>query len=173
MSLARKREIIDYTNKLIRDSCWRIPGEALKMPAMVLDEREKIMLRFLSTNGFVKDPCAVENERTMFNPWTANEREIFLEKFRKYGKDFRRIASFLDHKTTADCVEFYYKNNRCEFFKDVKKNVDAGEEGATFCNRHLATLGRTRNRKVSARLRCTLEKRRPRTSIVSQKCNSS
>ncbi|KAI5402018.1 hypothetical protein KIW84_066473 [Lathyrus oleraceus] len=69
---------------------------------------------FLSSNGLVEDPLAIEKERAVINPWTSEERNIFLKKFAAFGKDFRKIATFLDHKTTADCVEFYYKNHKSD-----------------------------------------------------------
>ncbi|KHG29249.1 Nuclear receptor corepressor 1 [Gossypium arboreum] len=88
----------------------RLYRNALKMPALVLDEKEKQVSRFISSNGLVEDPCAAEKERALINPSTSEEKEIFIDKLAAFGKDFRKIASFLDHKTTADCVEFYYKN---------------------------------------------------------------
>ena len=69
------------------------------MPALILDKKEKIVSRFISSNGLVEDPCAVEKERVMINPWTSEEKAIFMEKLTIFGKDFRKIASFLDHKT--------------------------------------------------------------------------
>jgi hypothetical protein len=61
-------------------------------------------------------PLAIEKEGGIINPWTSEEKGLSLEKFAAFGKDFRKIASFLDHKTTADCVEFYYKNRKSECF---------------------------------------------------------
>ncbi|KAJ1393869.1 SANT/Myb domain [Sesbania bispinosa] len=96
------------------------------MPALILDEKEKMFSKFLSSNGLIDDPLAIEKERAMINPWTSEEREIFLEKFAAFGKDFRKIASFLDHKTTADCIEFYYKNHKSDCFEKIKKK-DGGK----------------------------------------------
>nr|WGL50249.1 R2R3 MYB transcription factor [Lagerstroemia indica] len=150
-SLMLNKEVIHYTSKLLIDTPGRIYREALKMPALILDEREKIVSRFISFNGLVEDPCAVEKERTMINPWTVDEREIFLEKLGKYGKDFRRIASFLDHKTTADCVEFYYKNHKSEDFQGWKKNLDRGmQPKLNSVNTYMVTSGQMRNRAVNS-----------------------
>ena len=87
---------------------------------MILDEKEK-MPRILLSNGLVEDPCAVEKERSLVNSWTAEDKRIFIDKLAIHGKDFRKIASFFDQKTTADCVEFYYKNHKLECFKKIKK----------------------------------------------------
>ncbi|KAE8669211.1 hypothetical protein F3Y22_tig00112249pilonHSYRG00048 [Hibiscus syriacus] len=60
--------------------------------------------RFISSNGLVEDPLTIEKERALINPWTSEEKEIFIDKLAAFGKDFRKIASFLDHKTTADWI---------------------------------------------------------------------
>ncbi|KAK4775104.1 hypothetical protein SAY86_010039 [Trapa natans] len=151
MNLMPTKEIINYTSKLLMDAPWRIHRVDLKMPALILDEKEKIVSRFISCNGLVEDPCAIEEERTMINPWTVEEREMFLEKLGKYGKDFRKIASFLDHKTTADCVQFYYKNHKSEFFKGWKKNLDTGLlPKLSSANTYMLTSGKMRKREVNA-----------------------
>ncbi|KAK4783263.1 hypothetical protein SAY86_007637 [Trapa natans] len=144
-------EIIHHTGKMLTDSCWRICREALKMPALLLDEREKIASRFISCNGLVGDPCAVEKERTLTNPWTLEEREIFLKMMGKHGKDFTRIASFLDHKTTADCIQFYYKNHKSDFFQGLKKNLHpAMHPRLPSVNTYMKTSGKMRNSEFNA-----------------------
>ncbi|XP_031373694.1 uncharacterized protein LOC116188456 isoform X1 [Punica granatum] len=151
MGQLSKKETIHYISKLVRDSCWRIYREALKMPAFDLDERAEIASRFISYNGLVEDPCAVEKERTVINPWTAEERAMFLEKFGKYGKDFRKIATFLKHKTTADCVEFYYRNHKSDLFQGVKKKLGTRARPQLLpANTYLVTPGKLRNREVNA-----------------------
>ncbi|XP_020227584.1 uncharacterized protein LOC109808826 isoform X3 [Cajanus cajan] len=125
LSLVPTSEIISFTSKLLSESQVKVQRSTLKMPSLILDEKEKITSKFVTSNGLVEDPLAIEKERTMINPWTSEEREVFLEKFAAFGKDFRKIASFLDHKTTADCVEFYYKNHKSDCFEKLKKqNVD-------------------------------------------------
>ncbi|KAK5833090.1 hypothetical protein PVK06_016902 [Gossypium arboreum] len=109
--------MINIASKLLLDFNGRLYRNALKMPALVLDEKEKQVSRFISSNGLVEDPCAAEKERALINPSTSEEKEIFIDKLAAFGKDFRKIASFLDHKTTADCVEFYYKNLKYECFE--------------------------------------------------------
>ncbi|KAK4785294.1 hypothetical protein SAY86_001983 [Trapa natans] len=151
MSLMPNKEVISYTSKLLLDSPWRIYRVALKMPALILDENEKIISRFISSNALVEDPCAIEMERRMINPWTIEEKKIFLEKLGKYGKDFRKIASFLDHKATADCIQFYYKNHKSEFFQGWKKNLDTGLlPKLSSANTYMLTSGKMRKREVNA-----------------------
>ncbi|KAJ7970426.1 Nuclear receptor corepressor 1 [Quillaja saponaria] len=130
-SLVPTSEIISFTTKLLADSQVKHYRDNLKMPAMILDKNEKMVSRFISNNGLVEDPLAFEKERALINPWTPAEKEIFLNKLANYGKDFRKVASFLDHKTTADCVEFYYKNHKSDCFKKIKKQ-DVSKQGKSF-----------------------------------------
>ncbi|KZV24273.1 hypothetical protein F511_01755 [Dorcoceras hygrometricum] len=117
-------EVIDFVSGLLSESSFKPYRNTLKMPALILDEKEMQISRFISNNGLVEDPCAVETERSMINTWTSEERETFIDKLAKFGKDFRKIASFLDHKTTAECVEFYYKNHKSDCFEKARKKPD-------------------------------------------------
>ncbi|XP_038889121.1 uncharacterized protein LOC120079017 isoform X2 [Benincasa hispida] len=121
----------------------------LKMPALVLDQKDKMGSRFISNNGLVENPCAVEKERTMVNPWTSEEKDVFLEKLECFGKDFGRIASFLDHKTTADCVEFYYKNHKSDCFEKTKK-LEFGKKAKSSTSNYLMTTGKKWNPETNA-----------------------
>ncbi|KAG4943799.1 hypothetical protein JHK84_047854 [Glycine max] len=76
---------------------------------------------FNSSNELVEDPLAVETEGPMINHWTLEERKIFFEKFSAFEKDFQKITSFLDHKTTVDCVEFYNKDHKTNCLEKDKK----------------------------------------------------
>ncbi|CAN0909286.1 Nuclear receptor corepressor 1 [Linum grandiflorum] len=122
MGLVPTPDMLKFTRKLLADCNVKVYRDKLKMPAQILDEKEKVVSRFISSNGLVEDPCAVEKERAMINLWTLEERQIFIDKLASCGKDFKKIASFLEHKTTADCVEFYYKNHKSDSFGKVKKN---------------------------------------------------
>ncbi|GFP82830.1 nuclear receptor corepressor 1 [Phtheirospermum japonicum] len=116
-------EVIEYVNGLLTESPLKPCRSTLKMPALILDKGIK-MSRFVSNNALVEDPCVSEKERSMINPWTADETEIFIDKLAIFGKDFSKIASFLDHKTIADCIEFYYKNHKSECFQRAKLGVN-------------------------------------------------
>lgn len=70
-----------------------------------------------NNNNLVTDPqslLAEENVSSMMR-WSEDERSAFLHNFQIYGKAFNRIALHLPNKTTADCVEYYYreKQNIC------------------------------------------------------------
>ncbi|PJF19613.1 hypothetical protein PSACC_00562 [Paramicrosporidium saccamoebae] len=81
----------------------------------------------LAQNAFVKSPpttyvCAESvvhfNENTV---WTDLEQKIFIDKFLAYPKNFRKIASYLPFKKTADCVAFYYRNKKRLKLKQLRK----------------------------------------------------
>ncbi|CAN1174214.1 Nuclear receptor corepressor 1 [Linum perenne] len=122
IGLVPTSSMLNFTSKLLADCNVKVFRDKLKMPAQILDDKEKVVSRFISSNGLVEDPCAVERERAMINLWTLDERQIFIDKLASCGKDFKKIASFLEHKTTADCVEFYYKNHKSDSFGKLKKN---------------------------------------------------
>ncbi|KAL6619734.1 hypothetical protein ACP70R_034873 [Stipagrostis hirtigluma subsp. patula] len=121
-------EMSGVANKLYLEFQIKRCRTLLKMPALIIDDREKEYSRFVSKNGLVEDPVLVEKERTMINPWTQKEKEIFMEMLAKFGKDFSKISSFLMHKTTADCVEFYYKHHKSDSFREVKKLLDRRQQ---------------------------------------------
>ncbi|KAJ0102683.1 hypothetical protein Patl1_06142 [Pistacia atlantica] len=147
LSLVPTTEIINFTSKLLSDSQIKVYRDSLKMPTLILDKKEKMVSRFISSNGLVEDPCAVEKERAMINPWTVEEREIFMDKLATVGKDFRKIASFLDYKTTADCVEFYYKNHKSDCFEKIKKT---SEQVKPCANTYLIPSGKKWDRQMNA-----------------------
>ncbi|CAM8967054.1 unnamed protein product [Rhodiola kirilowii] len=122
-SLHAKRSSLNM-GKLLSISDTKLCKSVLKMPSLILDDDERRTSRFLSRNGLVEDPCAAEKEKSLVNAWTSEERSIFMDKLASHGKDFKNIASFLDHKTIADCVEFYYKNHKSWSFMKTFKRQD-------------------------------------------------
>jgi len=51
-----------------------------QVPSM-LDQSERNTVHFYDTNGLVDDAMASERERKLANPWTDEEKKIFIEKF--------------------------------------------------------------------------------------------
>ncbi|KAL0303121.1 UNVERIFIED_CONTAM: Nuclear receptor corepressor 2 [Sesamum radiatum] len=134
-------EVIAFVNGLLSESACKPCRNTLKMPALILDKEMK-MSRFISKNGLVEDPCAVEKERSMINPWSPEEKEIFIDKLAAFGKDFGKISAFLDHKTVADCIEFYYKNHKSECFKKTRKNPDFVKQRKSQSTTYLVASGK-------------------------------
>ncbi|XP_010253595.1 PREDICTED: uncharacterized protein LOC104594807 isoform X3 [Nelumbo nucifera] len=151
LTLVPTTEIVDFAGKLLSDSQIKVCRNSLRMPALLLDEKEKRLSSLVTSNGLVEDPCAVEKERAMINPWTSKEKEIFMEMLATFGKDFKKISSFLDHKTTADCIEFYYKNQKSESFEKIKKKLELRKQEQSFpSNTYLVTSGKKWNRDGNA-----------------------
>ncbi|XP_059457621.1 uncharacterized protein LOC132187348 isoform X4 [Corylus avellana] len=150
LSLVPTAEMLNFTSKLLSDSQVKVYSNTLKMPSLILDKKEKMVSRFISSNGLVEDPWAVEKERALINPWTPEEKEIFMDKLTTFGKDFWKIASFLDHKTTADCVEFYYKNHKSDCFEKTKKQGCSKQAKSFFPSTYLVTSGKKWNREMNA-----------------------
>ncbi|KAF8099753.1 hypothetical protein N665_0237s0008 [Sinapis alba] len=128
-SVASTTELVSYMKKLLKNTRLKPFRDILRMPAMILDEKERVRSRFISSNGLIEDPCDVEKERTMINPWTSEEKETFLNMLAMHGKDFKKIASYLTQKTTADCIDYYYKNHKSDCFGKIKKQHGYGKEG--------------------------------------------
>lgn len=68
--------------------------------------------KYINYNGRVLDPRAVHEERRLVSVWTEEEKELFLEKYLEYPKNFRRIASFFDNRSTNEVIAYYYQNKR-------------------------------------------------------------
>jgi hypothetical protein len=117
-------EISDVANKMFTEFQFKRCRNYLKMPALIIDEKEKGSASFVSKNGLIEDPVSVEKERSVINPWTHEEKEVFMQMLASFGKNFSKISNFLQHKTTADCVEFYYKHHKSDSFREVKKLLD-------------------------------------------------
>ncbi|CAL9134961.1 unnamed protein product [Musa textilis] len=124
LTLVPTTEIVNFTSKLLSDAQIKLCRNNLKMPTLLLDDKERKYSKFVTQNGLIKDPPIFEKEKAMINPWSQDEKDIFMEMLARYGKDFTKISSSLNHKTTADCIEFYYKNHKSESFKEVKKWLD-------------------------------------------------
>ncbi|KAG6734517.1 hypothetical protein I3842_01G276300 [Carya illinoinensis] len=72
LSLVPTAEMINFTSKLLSDSQVKLCRNTLKMPALILDKKEKLLSGFISSNGLVEDPCAVEKERAMISCITSS-----------------------------------------------------------------------------------------------------
>ncbi|XP_028197190.1 nuclear receptor corepressor 1-like [Glycine soja] len=133
ISLVPTSEMINCTSQLLSKPQDEVNRKILKLPTLILDQKDKMFSMFHSNNGLVEDPWVVEREKAMINPWTSEERKIFSEKFEAFGKDFRKIASFLDHKTIADCVEFYYKDHKPNCLEKDKKKKKKNKKKKKGC----------------------------------------
>ena len=95
-----------------------------RVPNMILlASEERRWRKFDTKNGLITSEEADNEmeEEKIRNIWSPRERRIFLEKYQQFPKDFTKIASFLEHRTTADCLVFYYKNQKSEEFAAIRR----------------------------------------------------
>ncbi|KDN36327.1 hypothetical protein K437DRAFT_265322 [Tilletiaria anomala UBC 951] len=98
----------------MQDPTMRAARTTATTPNMLLDpdSTKPIFNNYEDNNGFVADPVAFYFNK--FDPdfWSDEERTVFLRKYALYPKQFGKIASFLEHKTTQQCVSFYYATKK-------------------------------------------------------------
>lgn len=84
---------------------WTAPDQK-----MLLSPRQRKSECYWDMNGLIDDPVKEHNEFRERLCWTNEERQMFLEIYRKYPKDFRKITAALPEKSHKDVIEFYYRN---------------------------------------------------------------
>lgn len=77
----------------------------------------------------VENPLADHYAARNVNPWTKSETMIFLEKFVVHGKNFRKVATFFEHKSVEDCVRFYFDNKMRLGLKQLAKEAQVRKRG--------------------------------------------
>uniref|UniRef100_A0A665WK58 Nuclear receptor corepressor 2 n=1 Tax=Echeneis naucrates TaxID=173247 RepID=A0A665WK58_ECHNA len=88
------------------------------IPPMLFDAEQQ-RIKFINMNGLMDDPMKVYKDRQVMNMWSEQEKDTFREKFIQHPKNFGLIASFLDRKTVAECVLFYYLTKKNENYKNI------------------------------------------------------
>uniref|UniRef100_A0A8C4IN46 Nuclear receptor corepressor 2 n=1 Tax=Dicentrarchus labrax TaxID=13489 RepID=A0A8C4IN46_DICLA len=88
------------------------------IPPMLFDAEQQ-RIKFINMNGLMDDPMKVYKDRQVMNMWSDQEKDTFREKFIQHPKNFGLIASFLERKTVAECVLFYYLTKKNENYKNI------------------------------------------------------
>ncbi|KAG8146377.1 hypothetical protein E2320_012727, partial [Naja naja] len=119
MSAARSEhevsEIIDGLSE--QENLEKQMRQLAVIPPMLYDAEQQ-RIKFINMNGLMDDPMKVYKDRQVMNMWSEQEKETFREKFMQHPKNFGLIASFLDRKTVADCVLYYYLTKKNENYKN-------------------------------------------------------
>mmetsp|Transcript_2863 Transcript_2863/g.8019 ORF Transcript_2863/g.8019 Transcript_2863/m.8019 type:complete len:2412 (+) Transcript_2863:312-7547(+) len=93
----------------------------VKAPPQMLCEKEKQSRALLTDSMLVEDPVAELEREQLVKMWTPEEKKLFLEKFQQYPKDFRRIASYLEHRSVGDCIRYFYENQKLDEFANYRR----------------------------------------------------
>ena len=96
----------DIQSQIYRAEHWRRRDRGTQDPV----EMKVEILRSYLMNRFVEDPKREHDEFRARLHWSNDERQTFVEVYRKNPKDFRKIADALPEKTHKDVIEFYYLN---------------------------------------------------------------
>lgn len=93
------------------------------IPDMISVTEGNVNHLFDDTNNRVDNPIEFYGPDTGLHDWTEEEKEIFLERFAAYPKQFGVIAERLPNKTAAQCVDYYYLHKKMliDFRKAVSK----------------------------------------------------
>ncbi|KAJ6473589.1 hypothetical protein C8R47DRAFT_715927 [Mycena vitilis] len=67
---------------------------------------------FDDTNHLVDNPSEYYAPYTGIHDWTEEEKELFLDKYAAFPKQFGTIAAFLPNKTPSQCVDYYYLHKK-------------------------------------------------------------
>ncbi|KAJ7664302.1 hypothetical protein B0H17DRAFT_301145 [Mycena rosella] len=67
---------------------------------------------FDDTNHLVENPNEYYAPYTGIHDWTEPEKELFLDKYAAFPKQFGVIAEFLPNKTASQCVDYYYLHKK-------------------------------------------------------------
>ncbi|KAG9104491.1 hypothetical protein FRC06_001872 [Ceratobasidium sp. 370] len=89
------------------------------IPDMVtVTEPEMLRFTFDDENGQVDDPIEFYDFKgRAVEQWTTEERDIFIDQHRVFNKRFDKIAEHLPHKTTSQCVKYYYLMKKVPAFR--------------------------------------------------------
>lgn len=86
-----------------------------------LAEEAPATKHFIDSSRLVSKPEEALIDHFESTPWSEEEKKIFMEKFIEHPKDFHQIAKFLPHRTTGDCVQFFYTNKKLDEFGNVRR----------------------------------------------------
>ncbi|CAF5100975.1 unnamed protein product [Rotaria sp. Silwood1] len=101
------------------------------IPPIIYDKWQR-KYKYFNENSLIKrDAAEFYKELTKMPYWSTEEKQIFIEKFTQSPKNFGYISSFLENKTTEQCVQFYYMTKKTENYKNLlRKQTQANRRKA-------------------------------------------
>ena len=94
----------------------------VKIPALLTDKRE-LNRKFIDNNRLVEDPVGEYLTSQITNPWSEEEQQIFVQKFKLFPKQFGVIATFLENKSIEDVIKYYFQNKIRLNLKNIIKEA--------------------------------------------------
>lgn len=123
--LEMEQIIASLGNDELTDANHLAARNAATIPDMISVTKGTVDYLYNDTNNRVEHPVGFYTPNTCLEDWAEEEKEIFLEKYALYPKQFGIIADFLPNKTAAECVTFYYlhKKTLIDFRKVLVRNA--------------------------------------------------
>ena len=103
------------------------------LPHMLVTAHDRQAYSFRNRNGYLADGADDNWLRKMVNTWTDEEETIFIEKLADFAsrpekeglrKNFYKISHYLPNKTTADCVQYYYRMKKSTVFREAYRKLE-------------------------------------------------
>ncbi len=131
----QQQQITSNTNPIEQDNETEVDYEKMKkssiIPPIMYDSWQR-KHQYFNQNDLIKGDAAIfYKERSKMLYWSPEEKQIFIDKFTQSPKNFGYISSFLENKTTEQCVQFYYMTKKSENYKNLlRKQSQANKRKA-------------------------------------------
>nr|CAB3264236.1 nuclear receptor corepressor 2 [Phallusia mammillata] len=129
-------EIVDGLNE--QENQLQHMRQLAVVPPMLLDTEQR-RIQFINNNGFIGEPFKEFKESQQLDAWSDQEKAIFKDKFVQHPKSFHHIASFIEKKSVADCILYYYLTKKTNNYKSLvrkqtlkPKKLKSGKHHANF-----------------------------------------
>jgi nuclear receptor co-repressor 1 len=134
-SQQQQQQITPNTNSIEQENETEAEEEKMRkssvIPPIMYDSWQR-KHQYFNQNDLIKGDAAVfYKERSKMPYWSPEEKQIFIDKFTQSPKNFGYISSFLENKTTEQCVQFYYMTKKSENYKNLlRKQSQANKRKA-------------------------------------------
>lgn len=91
------------------------------VPDMISVSQGRVDCLYEDNSLLVHDTEEFFAPHTGIRDWTPKEKQIFLDKYAAFPKQFGVIADYLPHKTASQCVAYYYLHKK--YLIDFRKVV--------------------------------------------------
>jgi len=131
----QQQQITSNTNSIEQDNETEVDYEKMKkssiIPPIMYDSWQR-KHQYFNQNDLIKGDAGIfYKERSKMLYWSPEEKQIFIDKFTQSPKNFGYISSFLENKTTEQCVQFYYMTKKSENYKNLlRKQSQANKRKA-------------------------------------------